>query len=285
LGWAWLPWLAVALGPAWAEAPLEPSAGDYQLSDAGHDLEAPLVLAVQSPGMASEAYLGLVEELEGAGLDVWILRLALSAALPEEGADRYVAHKIIPLAAQELREGAERDELALVGHGPGGTLALMAAPLVRPQAVALLGAPLGAAPSALSAWLAERALPAGSVDLGQPLLWGELDVAQLLLGEPVPPLEPLATPLVQAYLGWSVDGPQIAFEEVDCPVLVTAGALDRLAPVEAVRGPSQGLAQRKFVRFGMLRLELEDPGSGDLLRERRYGELVGEWVAGEMRGR
>jgi len=74
----------------------------------------------------------------------------------------------------------------------------------------------------------------------------------------------------------------VAFDAVTCPVWVGAAALDRLVPVESMRVASQQLPDRHFVRFGLLRLDPEDPGSGELLRERRYLDAMAGWVEGQL---
>ncbi len=273
--------LALLVAPALAESPLQ---AGYQLSNAGHDPDAPVALVLITPGMDPAAFQPMVQALEEQGLDAWALRLRLVAALPDEGADAWLATTLLPAAVAELRAREPRAaELALVGHGPGATLALMMAPHTKPRAIAALGPVVGPVDTAALAWLAERELPpVGSVDLREPLQWNEHDLATLLLGYPPPPMAPLAVELARDWLRWAQQGPPLDLATVECPVWIGAGAMDRLVPIESLRVPSQALPERHFLRFGLLRLDPEDPGSGDLLRGERYLNAMAEWVAGEL---
>ncbi len=269
------------LPSALADPPLR---AGYQLEDAGHDLDAPIALVLVTPGLDPAAFQPMVQALEEQGLDAWAVRVRLTAPLPPADADIWLASTLLPAAVAELRErepGAER--LALVGHGPGGTLALMLAQHVQPQALAVLAPPLGPIDTAAMSWLAEQALPeVGSIDLSEPTLWQGHDLATLLLGAPPPPLALLPVELAQAWLRWAAEGPPVALDKVDCPTWIGAAAMDRLVPIESMRVPSQQLPDRHFVRFGLLRLDPKDPGSGDLLRERRYLDTMASWVEGEL---
>ena len=274
--------LALALlGTAAADPPLQ---AGYQLEDAGHDLDAPVALVIVTPGMDPAAFQPMVQALEERGLDAWAVRVRLTAPLPPADADLWLSSTLLPHAVATLREREPQAErLAIVGHGPGGTMALMLAQHVQPTAVAVLGAPMGPVETAALAWLAGRELPElGSVDLTIPTVWEGHELAALLLGDPPPALAPLPVELAQAWLRWASDGPPVAFDAVTCPVWVGAAALDRLVPVESMRVASQQLPDRHFVRFGLLRLDPEDPGSGELLRERRYLDAMAGWVEGQL---
>ncbi|MFH1465560.1 MAG: hypothetical protein ABIO70_14330 [Pseudomonadota bacterium] len=266
---------------ALADPPL--SAG-YRLVDAGHDLDAPVALVVLTPGVAEAAFQPLVTALEDAGLDAWTVAVTAVAPLPEEGADRWIAEFLLPAAVAALRAREPRAAaLALVGHGPGGTLALMTAPRVAPRAVAVLGAPLGPIPSLALEELAARPLSAvGSVDLAQPHDWRGHDLATLLLGDPPLPLAPLPVPLARAWLRWAAEGPPLDPATLFFPVFVGAAALDHLVPVETVHAPAERMPDATFVRFGLLRLDLIDPEHSDLLRERRFLDEVAGWVKGQL---
>jgi hypothetical protein len=271
----------VPLALSLAAATAEPVSGDsYRLRDAGHDLDAPIALVVITPGLDPTAFLSMVQALEERGLDAWAVRVNLSAPLPPDDADLWIAASLLPAAVAELRAqepGAER--LALVGHGPGGTLALMAAQHLAPTAVAVLGAPIGPVNTEVLAWLAERELPrTGNVDLSRPLAWRGHDLATLLLGDDPPPLGPLPVELAQAGLRWATRGPPLELESIPCPVWIGAAALDRLVPIESLRVPSQRIPDRSFTRFGLLRLDPADPGHADLLMDRRHLDPMANWV-------
>jgi len=274
--------LALAAGPATAAA--LPLSTGYQLQDAGHDLDAPVALVVVTPGMDPAAFQPMVQALEEAGLDAWAVRVTLHAPLPPADADIWIASTLLPAAVATLREREPKaQDLALVGHGPGGTLALMMAQHVRPTAIAVLGPPVGPVDTAALAWLAQRQLPtAGNVNLTDPLQWQGHDLASLLLGDPPPALAPLSVDLAQAWLSWASDGPPLTLDGIACPVWVGAAAMDRLVPIESLRVASQALPDRHFVRFGLLRLDPEDPGSADLLREKRYLNVMASWVSDQL---
>jgi hypothetical protein len=257
-----------------------PVSAGYRLVDAGHDLDAPVALLVLTPGVGEAAYQPLVSALEEVGLDAWTVAVTPSAPLPAEDADRWVADRLLPEAVASLRAREPRAAaLALVGHGPGGTLALMAAPRVAPAAVAVLGAPLGPIPSAALQDLAARPLPeAGCVDLAQPVDWRGHDLATLLLGAPSLPLEPLPVPMARAYLRWIAEGPPLEPANLVFPIFVGVAALDHLVPVETVHRSAGNLPDATFARFGLLRLDLYDPEHADLLRDRRFMDEVARWV-------
>jgi hypothetical protein len=273
--------LLLTAAPAMADPPL--SAG-YQLQDAGHDLDAPIALVLVTPGMDPAAFQPMVQALEEQGLDAWAVRVRLVAPLPPADADLWIASTLLPAAVAELREREpQAQRLALVGHGPGGTLALMMAQHVAPQAVAVLGAPMGPVDTAALCSLTQAELPqVGNVDLTEPVAWQGHDLATLLLGDPPPPLAPLPVELARAGLRWIEQGPPVSLEQIPCPVWIGAAAMDRLVPIESLRVPSQALPDRHFVRFGLLRLDPQDPGSADLLRERRYLDAMASWVEGEL---
>jgi len=259
------------------------AAASYRLVDAGHDLDAPVALVVITPGMQASSFQALAASLESDGLDAWTVQLLPSTPLPDQGADSFVAQVILPAAVTELRlRDPKADTLALVGHGPGGTLALMSAAKVAPAAVAVLGPILGPVRTAAMDWMREQPLPAGNVDLSQPVSWQGHDLAGLLLGEPTPPLQPLATPLAAAFLGWAERGPPLDPAAVECPVWIGAGAMDRLVPVESLHAPSALFSQRRFLRFGLLRLDPADPGSADMLRDDRYHRPLAQWLVKQV---
>jgi len=240
-----------------------------------------VALVVVTPGMERPAFLPLVAALECAGFDAWTVEIPPDAPLPPEGADREVA-VWIRAAAGALRAGGR--PTALVGHGPGATLALMAAPGAA-DAVVALGPLLGPPDTALSRFLAALPVPEDGVDLGAPLAWGRHDAATLLLGSPPPPLGRLPAPLARDGQRWLAEGPPLDPAAVTCPVYVAAAARDRFAPVESIRGPADRFHRATFVRFGILRFDHRDPGSADLLSERAVLGAATRWLCRTLAGR
>ncbi len=234
----------------------------------------PAALVVVTPGMGRSAFDPLVEALRSAGFDAWTAEFPPGAPLPEEGAD-HEAGAWIRAALGAIRRDDRRG--ILVGHGPGATLALLAAPGAA-EAVVALGPLLGPPDTEVARYLATLPVGAGSVDLAAPLAWHGHDVASLLLGEPMPPLGPLSAPLARTWQRWILEGPPLDPAAVTCPVWIAAGARDRLAPVETVRGPAGRLPDATFVRFGRLRFDRRDPGSGALLRERAVLRVMTRWL-------
>ena len=257
----------------------------YDLVNMGRDPDGPVVLVVASPGLSRSEYATLVFSLEEVGLDAWVVTLRSSAPPSDAGASQ-AWQDVLPRAVTDLRAqdmGASR--LALAGHGFGGTMAFLAASFVEPPpiSVALLGAPLGAAPSELTRWLADQPV-SPLVTVPDPAVkWRDHYVLHLLWGDPLPLLEPLRTDLAATFLAWLQTGVPIDPKTIHWPVLATAGAMDRLAPPESVFGPALALPDAQYVRFGMLRLDPEDPEHGDLLREERYTSFVARWIWEKLR--
>lgn len=282
---AWRPWLlrmglilVLAAGfPARAAVPF------YRLTDAGRSVAEganaqATVLVVVSPGLAAEAYEPLVHALEQEGWDAWTVTLRAAAPWPDENALRFAARKALPRAVAEMRESGTAAP-ALLGHGLGGLLALDAASHVdpAPPAVVTLGAALEAAPSeALAAW-ARQPVPLAAHPAPRGNFHGEA-LAELLWGGPPPPFQLTWGGFVKEYRRWLQEGPPVDLSAVSSPTLVCAGALDRIAPPEAVRLAAHRLPHGRFVRFGMLRFELSDPGHADLLEDPRYARFAARWM-------
>lgn len=270
----------VAIAPLLEPARSDPSPA-YRLMDFGLASEGPTTLVVTTPGVGLAAYVPLAHGLEEAGFDAWIVSLVSRAPWPSEGAVTLATQRVLPEAVAELkRRKPEPAPWALVGHGCGGTLALLSSPhmVPHPDAVALLGAPLGPAPSEAVRWLADQT-ESPLVTVPNPdLRWNGSPILSLLWGDPVPPLEPQPTILHLECLGWLTDGVPLEPAAIQWPVLATAGALDRMVPPEAVFGPSQDLPRGRYVRFGMLHLDPTDPGHGALLQEPRFTAFVARWL-------
>ena len=241
----------------------------------------PVALVVVTPGLDRSAFRPLAQAFEDKGIETWTAWIPPDASWPADGA-ALEASTWIRAAARAA--GAPGRPTALVGHGPGATLALLAAPGVA-DAVVALGPILGPPGTRVGEWLAALPVPEGGVDLATPLAWNGHDVASLLLGTHVPPLGPLPAPLARDWQRWITEGPPLDPREVTCPVWVAAGARDRLAPVESIRRPADAFPNATFVRFGLLRFDRHDPGSADLLAERAVRRTAARWLRSTLDGR
>lgn len=281
-------WLLVALVALLSgAASADPSPQEaFVLVDAGRDLGGAVAVVVVSPGVAPAAYVDLVGALEDAGLDAWTVQLRSGAAWPVEGPGTWAGQVVLPEAVRSLRSTLPRaEDLVLVGEGMGGVLALLAAPRLEPppRGVAVVGTPLSAAPSELVRFLASQ--PLGPlVTLPDPhLVWRGRSALGLLWGEPLPPLEPMSAGLARDWYQWLLTGPPLEPDQVRSPVLVAVGALDRLAPPESAFATSHQFADARYVRFGLLRLDLADPSHGDLIRAGSCTAWVASWLADRAR--
>jgi hypothetical protein len=224
----------------------------------------------------------MVEALEALSLDAWTLRFRSDAPWPLEGAGLHAARTLLPGALAALRE-FKPGPCALVGESFGGTLAALALPELDVLALATLGAPLAANPTEIGAWLRSLPLPPLVVDPRSRATWRTSHVLPLLLGNPPPALEPLSSALAADLLAWSQEGPPLEPTRLRGPLLAVAGAMDRLAPPEAVRPALAGMPSAEFARVGMLRLAVKDPDHGALLRDPGALRLVARWIARHMR--
>ncbi|MBN1334558.1 MAG: hypothetical protein JXB39_01205 [Deltaproteobacteria bacterium] len=240
-----------------------------------HASEGPLALVVVTPGMEAAAFLPLALAFGDAGIETWTVWIPPGDPLPDPGAAQAASARIRAMAQAA---GVGGRPVGLVAHGPGATLALLAAPGVA-DAVVALGPLLGPPGTLLAGWLAGLPVPDGSVDLSVPLDWRGHDAASLLLGQPEPRLGSLPAPLARDWQRWLLEGPPLDPAAVTCPVFVGAGARDRLAPVESIRSPASAFPDATFVRFGLLRFAPRDPGSLDLLDQRAVLRVSTRWLA------
>ncbi len=263
-----------------------PVSHSFTLNDWGRDLKAPVALLVETPGIGGQAYQVILEALEQAGLDAWSLQFGPLDNPPAQHWAVHLATRAIPVAVQQLkaRDRQARRRLLLLGHGMGGVMMLMAIPELDepPRAVAALGSPLEPAPSELLEWLdtLDTTLPTITTDMDPS--WKGQTVSSLLWGSAPPPREPLPTRLALEYLDWLLRGHALPLESITCPVLLVAGAMDRLAPPESIRMASHRLPDSTFLRLGMLHLDWSDPSHGDLIQDRRNAELVADWLRQEV---
>jgi pimeloyl-ACP methyl ester carboxylesterase len=254
------------------------------LQDAGRpdDGRGPVALLVESPGVRHRAHLALVDRLELGGLDVWTLRIPVSAQRPDE-----LVSTAIPAALAAL-PGRPR---LLVGHGAGGTLAAQAVLALpapdRPDGLALLGAPLSLPPSELSVWLAGQGPRHAALDLG-PLAdaapsWGDQPVVALLWGAPDAPLGRLSGAMAETYRAWATGGLDLDLRALAAlPVWAAAGSEDRLAPVESVR-PALS-PEHTFHRYGRAALMPHPYTHSDLLDRARPARDLAAWATQTLDG-
>lgn len=251
--------------------------------DAGKAGAGPAVLIVVTPGFPADSHQNLVRVLERHGLDAWTLAFPLAAQNPEQ-----MVGAQIPTALAELR-GVGNRKVALVGHGLGGRLAAqaVASGAALPDALALLGVPLdlavqGDRPLDVVAWLASLPVPDAAVDLA-PLSaasWKDLPVLPLLLGEPLPALEPVSGAWLRSLAAEVGPGHAVSLANAPCPVWEGTSPRDNLAPPETARG---GLGDGVFVRFGYLRLDPREPDHLGLLRDPIPARVLADWTAATLR--
>jgi len=276
--------LALLLSAATAVAAPSLSVGGCSLQDAGRpdDGRGPVALLVESPGVRHRAHLALVDRLELGGLDVWTLRVPVSAQRPD-----HLVSTAIPAALDAL----PRRPRLLVGHGAGGTLAAQAVLALpasdRPDGLALLGAPLSLPPTALGAWLADQGPHGAALNLA-PLaaaapLWGEQPVVALLWGAPDAPLGRLSGAMADTYRSWATGGLDLDLRALaELPVWAAAGSEDRLAPVESVR-PALS-PDHTFHRYGRAALMPRPYAHGDLLERPRPARDLAAWATQSLDG-
>jgi len=225
-------------------------------------------LIVPTPGLAESAYLPLAEALETRGLDAWLLRIEL------RDDPRAVAEERLPALSADPAWA----DTPWVAHGLGGRLAAWAArDGAEPSALAMLAVPLEVQPVALTHWMADRPLPAHTVDLA-PLaqtMWGEQPALPLLLGEPLPALDRVSSAWLAQLRDWHARPAPLDLTEVKIPMWAGVGNLDNLAPPESVR---PWLGAGRFVRFGSHRLDPREFDHAALLREARPLTVLARWV-------
>lgn len=152
----------------------------------------------------------------------------------------------------------------------------VAAGQAQPDALALLGVPLDLQPSGdqpfeLISWLAARPVPGGegaadTVDLRKlrAARWRQYKVLPLLLGDPLPPLQPVSSAWLRAMADEVWASPRVSLEGVTLPMWAAASPADNLAPPETMRGQ---LGSATFVRLGYLNLDSREPDHAGLLTD------------------
>lgn len=235
--------------------------------------DAPRALLVVTPGLSLRETAPLVAGIEAAGVDVHALVFAVDAQAPA-AMRAAVAAGVASLRGRPV---------ALIGHGLGGTLAIQAAPAAQPDAVAVVGAPLAAPEQRLTQWLGAQPVPALGLTPVEAAsaTWNEQAVLPLLVGEPVPALKPVSSAWLTEVQSWTTPGWRAGVGRVQAPLWIGAGALDNLAPPEAVRPEVPDGAT--FVRFGLMRLDPADPTHVDLLRWPAVAEEMGAWLRTTLR--
>lgn len=265
--------LALLLTTAALAAPL-------RVVDVGRpdDGRGPVALLVQTPGVAPRAFAPLVAALELGGLDVYTVRVPVAAQDPA-----WLVAAGLPAALAALPDRPR----VLVGHGLGGTLAAQAAlalePAARPDALALLGAPLATQPRRVFDWLAEQHPDGAPVHLAPAAdaKWGEQPVGPLLLGGPLP-LTRLSGAMADTYLGWGRGGLGLDLAPLaSLPVWAGAGSEDNLAPVESIR-PALA-ASHRFVRYGTAALMPQPMDHVGLLQRSRPARDLARWAVAVTR--
>ena len=249
--------------------------------DVGRAGEGPAALIVVTPGMPVGAYGRLVRTLEQHGLDAWMLSFPPEAQDPTAMVDAEIPGALA--AVRGARGGARK--VALVGHGLGGRLAAasVASGHARPDALALLGAPLdlaslGEEPEALIGWLAALPVLTGDLDLSTLTLdsWKGMPVLPLLLGDPPPTLGVVSGAWLASLAAEVGPGHAISLATAPCPVWEGASPSDNLAPPETVRA---SLGGGTFVRFGYLHLDPREPDHMGLLSDPIPVDALVAWTA------
>lgn len=227
---------------------------------------APAVLIVQTPGISAEGYLVWVHALESRGLDALVLPCA-----QETGA---IQSALVALSGRPT---------ALLGHSFGGTLAAMSvADGARPDALGLIGAPLRSTPTHLDWWLADRPLPEDMLDPRSVATvdWNGSPVLPLLIGQPLPPLEPVSSRWLTQLRDWAQGTLEVDLRQSLVPIMALASGMDNVAPPERVRPQ---LPANSFMRLGYLSFTGPDPEHADLLLEDEAIHQLTGWLREQLR--
>lgn len=260
--------LAAATVSAGRASPCPPTdLGDHDRAD------RPVALIVQTPGVAAGGYATWADVLERRGLDAWLV----GCPLPHHDADT-IAAEAVPEAAASFGERP----VALLGHGLGGTLAAIsvAGGHARPAALGLIGAPLRSDTTALEDWLSHRPLPDAPASPDAGLVWRGAEVTPLLLGSPLPPLEPMSPSWLSTLRAWAHGALRVPLLEVEVPVFAIASGMDNLAPPERVRPM---VPEGSFRRHGYLSFDGPDPEHADLLLEDSAIKELTRWLSEVLR--
>lgn len=241
-------WLTSIAMPLFAGAAL---AGEPQLlQDVGKSFESlPRVVIVATPGVDRAATLFWEQELEEAGLDVWLL-----PALPERDTESLVIEAI-----RQIDELWSTESYDILAHGYAGRLVVEANPGARKMA--LVGAPLGPQLTPTVSDISSTGLVSEGLPWPAELL-GDLPAAPLPVG------------LAQAYMDFAERGPAV---DPDAEVFLVASGGDVVAPVETVRLPSKRWSDRHFWRADALPVPLLD--HGDLLQSKAVVEELKRYFA------
>jgi len=226
----------------------------------------PSALVVVSPGMERMAFQPLIDELVASSIDVRILRFGCD--LP--GVDAHLSR-----LDEVVRAGAE-DEV-LVAHGYGATLLLLGAEHLPTRRLVLLAPVVGPVQGPLVDHLS--ALPIGlSLDLGEALLWREMDAWALMVGGSHRGRCVSAEAAREAQ-AWLRTGPPLHLLQVSSPVWLGVGAGDEVSPLEVVVPMTRALPARTLVRFGINRFDAADFSHGELLESPQVLRAVRQAVA------
>lgn len=259
---------ALACDLAHAEGP------PVEVLDAGRPMPTgtPIALIVATPGLAMPAWDPLVQALEAEGLDAWIARFPPGAQDPDD---------IVAIGIPTARRMVPPAALALVGHGPGGTLAARAALEDPPRALALLGAPLSPPRSGLVSWLVDLPVPPEGLDLARvTATWQGRPALPLLVGAAPPPLERASAAWLRGLQAWVRRGAPVDLRDAVFPVRAGTGLLDEVAPAEVVR---PWLGDGAHLRFGTLRMDPQDYDNAALLAQERPTRALARWLADTLR--
>jgi hypothetical protein len=271
-GWALL---GAVLLPARAAAASPSTSRDVGRS---FPSKAPRALLVVTPGQDIRESAVFIEAMEAEGVDVFAI------AFPVE-------RQRLPDMVHDIQAAVvARAPIALTGHGLGGTIAILAAaetpPDRAPAAVAVVGAPLLAPQQRLTTWLAAKPIPELGLDLSSEAAtaatWNGLPVLPLLLGGPLTSTRPMSADWLATLQSWTAKDWKAPVERVAAPLWAGAGALDNLAPPEAVHPALPKDAT--FVRFGLLHLDPSDPTHLDLLRQPTAAHAMGAWLRHTLLG-
>lgn len=192
------------------------------------------MVVVGSPGVPAEAYDAWTGRMAHGGRDVQFVAASCDATLDSLIAD------VIEVASHSP------GELVLVGHGLGGTVAVMAAPQVSPVRLVLLAPVLG--------WKHP------SKALEEAAAGGGAGVLEIAGGNCA------FSPIGESAAQWVVTRTvPVALDQIDAPAWIGVSLGDNVASVEDVVPASRDLARRELVRFGFDHLNRTDFDHGQLL--------------------
>ena len=203
-------------------------AASWTVADVDPERGKDPAVVVVTPGVDPAAFDPWVAALHRRGLDVHLATLS-----PDTGPEEAIHGLHLTLEAK----AAELGPLRVAAHGYGGLLTVLSG--FEADRLALVAAPLAA-----------QRVPVGAVPGTEGLPW-----TTELVGE-YPPAR-LHPDLSAAYAAWAAELP--SYHVPTCPVFVTSGNLDVVAPPEVVRLPSEAWPERTWERLGFLALEPDRP--------------------------